>query len=103
MDTLSLYLVAIIGTVIHIAFKYRIALNEQGTIAKANKKFKWSIELINSTINLLVIWALIFIKVDIEAILPLTTVSVLLYTYAGDSAIKHLLDIVSVKQEKKAE
>ena len=101
METISLYFIAIIGTIIHLGFKYRIKLNETGTIKKANKEFKWLIELINSTINLIVIWSLIYIKTDIEAILPLTSVSVLLYTYAGDSAIKHLLDIISNNQLKK--
>jgi hypothetical protein len=100
METTSLYLTAVLGTIIHLAFKYLVILNELKNVKKANSKFNWGYHSVVSLIVLIVIWILIYLKNDVQAILPLTNISVILNTYAGDSALKNILDKSSNKLKK---
>jgi hypothetical protein len=93
METIPLYLIAVLGSLIHIGSKFidKLYLNDKD-VKKSWKQFNVLFHIIVSSFTVITLWILIYIRHDIEAILPMTTVTVLFYSYGGDSVLKRALD-----------
>ncbi len=99
---MELYLLALVGTILHIAFDFKKTISKLG-FDEALKSYKWNKHIAFGIIGFLSVATLIFIKEDIKGIIIFTPVVALMSGFAGDSLFRNLLlnEKKKIKEVKK--
>lgn len=94
METLLLILAMLGGVSIRFLYKWSYAI-------KAKRKFELALPLITAALSIITNVFLIFVRGDLEAILPITYLTAGFYGYFGDSIFRMVGKYVKPTIEKK--
>lgn len=98
METFVLILLGLAGVLLHIVFKFQDAVTKEpknGLSFKerfklVNSKFDWLGSFTYSIIALIIVVVFVLIRDKIEALLPVTEITIIFIGYAADSVFKNL-------------
>lgn len=94
---MELYLLALVGMILHVLFKFKAEIEKIG-FDRALKQFRWIKQLVLSSIGLLSVFTLIYLKDSLAGLLKITQLTAVLIGYMGDSVFKNVI----LKEQKKS-